>query len=175
MKTTEWREHDNGKYRTRVTYGWRVIGGQEPYFSMMSDTQRRTLRGWSEDSCGSISREALEIFPELACAAKWDLTFAHTGPMHYAANAVHWAQQIAGVSKWERRSYDPNPIDAFDSTVVLLEGEARPALFSPTMSSASHIEQSVLAWCDERFPRLMARMKADLAQIGVEVPPCDKP
>lgn len=185
MKKTEWRHHSEGRtnLRTRIEYGMHKIGEQEPYFSATHETQEVFANGRTRDYSFGASLDT-ELFPELQRAVRWHLFFYPSGPMHYVANAIYWAEQIAGVSEWPRRDYDPDPTEAFDHTVVFgaLEGDARPSLDpfpDDDMGDAdpktyrdhkrAHVRRVVTEWCEARLPKLLDAFRADMERIGVSL------
>jgi hypothetical protein len=197
MKQTEWKVIEDGKRRIRAEYGLRAIGNQAPYFAITAEIERASHGRWREDSCGCLHAEVAEHFPELAPLIRWHLCTPGTGPMHYLENAVYWWELAVGVSKWERRPYDPDPCKAFASHVVLgaVEGEGPSAwaengngrlqLVVTTIDGRQVLPadanrgtpeyhgsdvELVRWWLRSRLPDLDAAMRRDLAAAGVEVP-----
>ena len=154
MRQTPWieyREHGH-TYRIRAEYGWHQIGTQEPYWSATGTIERLTGRGWRDDAGGMIHEEIAAHFPALAPTLKWHGSFVRSGPMHYVANARYWLEQHYGVSRWSRRSYDPDPLEAFKRVVVFGAVASDQAI--PTLDALD-------AWCAERLPALIAAMTAE--------------
>lgn len=157
MKTTPWVEYreDGRTYRIRAEYGWHRIGTQEPYWSVTGTIQRRNGHGWAEDAGGMLHEEIAQHFPFLAPSLKWHLSGQRSGPMHYVANARYWLEQINGIFRFERKTYDPDPVAAFKSTVVFgaVAGDAIPAL------------EDLDTWCAARLPALLATMTAETEEV----------
>jgi hypothetical protein len=160
MKRTPWKEYreDGRTYRIRAEYGWHRIGTQEPYWSVTGTIERRTGRGWADDAGGCLHEEIAQHFPRLAPTIKWHLAFQTAGPLHYVANARHWLEQVNGIFRFERRSYDPDPVAAFKSTVVF---GAIPGDEIPTLDGLE-------AWCAGRLPALVATMTAETNAVLLE-------
>lgn len=158
MITTPWKEYrEHGhRYRIRVEYGWHVIGTQDPYWSITGTIERMSGTGWRDDAAGCLHDDIAEHFPHLAPTIRWHLSFQSSGPLHYVANARYWLEQHYGVSRWERRSYDPNPLEAFKRTVVF--GAVESDLEVPTLENLD-------AWCADRLPALLDAMRHDIGSV----------
>lgn len=81
-----------------------TIGKQKPYFS--------ATFGGCADHEGLVAH-----FPELEFMVKWHLCTDGI-PTHYVANSIYWYQTYKGVSQWESRFYDPDPLQAFYNACV---------------------------------------------------------
>lgn len=171
---TEWRRipGDTGSHvqELQADYGWSNLGTQEPYWSVTAVMRERPKRGgrWVDRCFGCQHDSVQATFPELTPTLRWHLAGKASGPMHYYENAVYWAEFIAGCSEFERRPCDPDPTEAFKRTVILLDSEAMPAIpteWDPDTSQTAQreaVRKLVIAWCEERFERLMEAMRADL-------------
>jgi hypothetical protein len=69
------------------------------------------------NSCGCLHDDIRKMAPHLAPLIRWHLVAVGEGPMHYVANAIYWMEKVHGISQWEQKSYDPDPMAAFKSTV----------------------------------------------------------
>lgn len=92
---------------------------QAPYLSVTAQVDERTRHGW-RDYCrgGCLHDEVALHFPHLAPLVRWHLTTADGEPTHYVANGVHHAEVAAGLGRYGRRPGDPDPVEAFKSTVA---------------------------------------------------------
>jgi len=118
-RITVWKryETDHGSERIRCRFGLHKIGEQDPYFSLTAEIQ--SLRGsrWIDQAFGILETEIKRYFPELRKYLRWHLTGIGS-PLHYEANGIYFWEQYHGISKWERRSYDPDPLEALYSTII---------------------------------------------------------
>lgn len=168
MKSTQWKEFvENGhRYRILVTYGldygFAARHNQKPYFSITADIEEKDSRRpghWRESSAGMQHDAIAKHFPELRPYLKWHLV--STGePTHYLANAKYFWEQAMGVSKWERRAHDPDPSEAFKSTIVFggIPGETMP-----TLNHWPEVER----WLKGRLPALMGTFAANMDELEV--------
>jgi hypothetical protein len=163
--TTPWKEYreDGRRQRIQAQYGWNQgwnqTGEEEPYWSVTGTIERFTGYGWREDSGGMLHGEIAQHFPFLKPGLKWHLSSQQSGPIHYVANARYWLEQVNGIFKFERHSYDPDPLAAFKSTVVFGAVESDAEI--PTLDTLD-------AWCAARLPALLAKMKEETdAVLGV--------
>lgn len=159
--------------------------GQDPYLSC-TYTEFEAIRGkaYNDVGGGALSTEfcAHQGMPELVPLVRWHLCSLERGPMHYVANAVYFAQAAAGVSQFERKSYDPDPTEAFKRVVVFgaVEGDILPPLNpfpcedtgdldaqSLKLATRAYIEGAVTSWCQMRLPALMSQFESDLRKFGM--------
>lgn len=169
MIETDWRRFKEGgrDYRIKARYGmdydFARRNDQDPHFSVTGSIDE--LRGgrWREDSGGMLHEDIARHFPQLEPYLKWHLVAWPEGPMHYLANAQYWWEKMAGVSKWPPQPGEPDPAEAFASTVVwgaLPDGEGVP----PT---GPDDWPRVEAWLRDRLPALMELFRADMEALGV--------
>lgn len=141
--------------------GFQKLGVQEPYFHVLAGEYDRRERGYA---CCANHKLFAEKFPEFAHLAKWHLVSIRSGPMHYEANAIYWSEKARGVSKWDKSPGEPDPVEAFKSTVVfgaalghdtasLDAGPMHPWLFEP---------EALKAWLEIRKPMLMAKFHEEI-------------
>lgn len=165
MKETPWKLFDGGRQRIRAKYGLDYEFGrrnnQAPHFSVTCDIEQKRGNGrWDESGGGAAHDMIAKYFPNLAPYIQWHLVALGEGPMHYLANAKYFWEQVMGVSKFERRSYDPDPTEAFKHTIVFggIPGETMP-----TLNHWSEVER----WLVDRLPKIMGRFTADMKTLGV--------
>lgn len=166
---------------------------QLPHFSVTGTVERQNRRP-NEDiiAGGCLHDEIRKHFPELAGLIRWHLCDDDGVPMHHEANAAFWAQTAAGCSEWERRPYDPDPVETFKSTVVFgaVDGDTMPNLTvpdsvvdeaDPRMLSVRErgtigwrkivsrgLVTDVYAWCRARLPALKAAFARDITAAGLD-------
>lgn len=171
MKTTPWKEYTEAgrHYRIRATYGVDYEFGrrnnQQPYFSLTGEIEQQDDRRpnhWRDYSCGQIHGEIARRFPELAPYVKWHLVSLGE-PMHYIANGKYWWKKAMGVVEpgdYPDAPGSPNPIDAFQKTIVFggIPGETMPTL---------HRWEEAERWLRDRLPKLMGRFAADMKALKV--------
>lgn len=165
---TDWKRFKEGgrHYRIRAKYGmdydFAERNKQDPHFSVTGEIDE--LRGgrWKEDSGGALHDDVARHFPELEPYIKWHLVAWPSGPMHYLGNAKYWWEKMAGISKWPAQPGEPDPAEAFASTVVL--GALPDDLMPPTHPEAW---PEVEAWLKDRLPTLMEAFRADMEALGV--------
>lgn len=147
--------------RMRVEYGMVKLGDQEPYFSITADTQTRHPRGgvWHECSGGCLHDEIKEHFPELAHLITWHLVSQGGVPMHYLANGRYWLEKVFGVSEWKDGPVEPDPLEAFSSTVCL--GALGPTDVPPIAL------EDYQDWAEKRLPGLRTRFLEAMEKAGV--------
>lgn len=147
-----------------ATFGFDKIGSQSAHFSVTGEVRRKGAKDC--DMCGCIHDEIARHFPELRGLIKWHLCSVTDGPMHYLANAQYWWELATGESRWakDRKPYDPDPMQAFRSTVVYgaLADDAAMAL-DPKSGSWP----TVAAWLTARLPALMAQFRVEMDAAGV--------
>ena len=125
MYTTAWREYTSGgrRERIRAKYGideeFARRNNQAPYFSITVDIEERRGTLWYDAGGGADHRAVARHFPELKPYLKWHLFSVGEGPMHYLANAKYWWEKMVGVSRWPKSAGEPDPMEAFASTIVL--------------------------------------------------------
>ncbi len=166
IKTTPWVEYDEDgrRYRTRARYGldydFARKNSQAPYFSAQQDTEILRGRRWQDESGGVLGGPQLRHFPELRPYVHWHLTSTEQ-PLHYLANAKYWWQMGQGKGEFKRRPYDPDPIEAFKSTIVFgaVEGDELPPLNAEW--------KDVEPWLAARLPILQANFERDMKKLGV--------
>ena len=168
MDTWTWKrtaERRDGDEIVIVTFGEHAIGEQAPYFSVTAETYDRHARrheprivrdgrSYWLGGCGCQHDTVRRVFPELAPFLDWHLSFAD-GPMHYEANALYWADHVAGRVK--PSEYDPKDRDyaaIFRERVCLADGETAPDFAD---------RDATAAWLRARLPRLVERRAAAMA------------
>lgn len=160
---------DHGRtYRIIATYGldygFARQNNQAPHFSITCQIDEKTKNGrWREEGGGADHKSIVKHFPELEPLIKWHLT-GTDGPMHYIENARYFWEQYTGVSKWERRPYDPDPLEAFKRLTVwgVVPSDESVSLF---VQSAMHYE--VESYLVDRLPALLASFEADMRENQV--------
>ncbi len=174
MKKTPWKLISPSE-RMRVTYGFdREFARkyvQAPYFSITAETERKNERGrWVEDSGGCMHDEVAKHFPELESLIKWHLMAEPGLPTHYVANAIYWAEFVAGVSEYPRNSYDPDPLEAFKSTVVFgaVASDQLPEfeVEGEEIEARRTLKDSITRWCEARLPALQAAFNRAMEEVG---------
>lgn len=169
MITTAWKliliAGDRYRYRIRATYGMHYLSGNSaPYFSITATQERAGRRGgrWCDDACGCMHDAIAQHFPHLVPLIRWHLADQTGVPMHYAANAAYWFGKIGSPKE---RGYDPDPLGAFQSTVIFgaVEGDTMPASLD-----------EVPAWCAARLPALREAFARDMAAAGVAMIPASE-
>jgi len=168
MMETEWLRFTEGgqAYRIKARYGmdydFARRHNQDPSFSVTGSIDELRRTRWVDYSGGAIHDDIARRFPRLEPYLKWHLVAWPSGPMHYLANAQYWWEKMAGVSKWPPQPGEPDPAEAFASTVVLgaLPGDAMP----PADPGAW---PQVEAWLKDRLPPLMEAFRADMEDLGV--------
>lgn len=144
--------------------------GQGPYFSATHEEWEPNKKRIDSNlrSCGAGAERVLQEVnrPDLMPLVRWHLCSLDGGPMHYVANAVYWAEKVAGCSPWPAKSYDPEPLATFKSHVVFgaVEGDEMPELAGLNREGVKNV---VTEWCHGRFPALMEAFRADLTKFGV--------
>lgn len=171
IRTTEWKVYDGGRQRIRASYGLHVIGNQAAYVTVTGEIEERWRGKWRESCGGMLHREVVKHFPELAPLIPFHLS-SEDGPMHYVANAIYWAEKIAGCSPFKAESYEPVPEDAFRETVGfgVVEGDTMPTLKPDPVCvvqvfGRDHVKDVVTAWCLARLPDWQAARKQALATV----------
>jgi len=162
--TREYTE-DGHAYEATVHAGLTKLGQQTPYISVTVDVYRRVRGRLVEDSFGCQHDLAVKLFPEVAGLiplhlVAWDGEVAT--PLHYKANARYWLEMATGQSKWTRRPYDPDPIEAFQSTVVW---GAAPE-FDTEVPDLAELDE----WLDARQAHISAKVAESLNTLGIETP-----
>lgn len=169
--TTHWKLIDGGKRRIRAEYGTQAYSGQDPYITVTGEIQRRPSgRGrWMEDSFGCLHDDIAKHWPQLRelirfhlCAVRPDGSIE---PMHYVANAVYWADIVAGIRS--NTDYGPDPLKAFQSTVCADKAEALPDLHPIEDEDAEAYRFRVAMWCESRREALRAQVAAALDEFGL--------
>ena len=160
---------DHGRtYRITATYGidydFARQNNQSPYFSLTCMIEEKLRNGrWRDEGGGADHKAIIKHFPEFEPLVKWHLTGTE-GPMHYVANARYWWDQWKGYSKWERRPYDPDPLEAFKNTVVWGAVPTDDEQFNLHEHELWNVFESYLV---DRLPSLLASFEADMREIGV--------
>lgn len=167
---------DHGRtYRMTVTYGldyeFALKNNQAPYFSLTSMIEEKLRNGrWRDEGGGANHEEIIKRFPELVPLVKWHLTGTN-GPMHYIENARYFWEQWQGISKWERRPYDPDPLEALKRTILwgAVLGDESVELDNFSMLFGSHLneESQGQGYLWDRLPALLASFEADMREISV--------
>lgn len=134
--------------------------------SIMYEGKRYTMH-----SCGQVREPVLAAFPKLAPFVRWHLA-SLDGPMHYVENAIYWLELAYGVSRWERRAGDPDPMACFKRTVAFgaLPGDEMPMItLADEEAGAISVEEQraqlgtvVRAWCAARREPMLAAFRADM-------------
>lgn len=161
-----------------------IGGNQEPYLSITATGYRRQRLPGEErirfngatyysDRRGCLHSEIAEVFPELTGFLRWHLA-GPSGPMHYVANAIYWAELAYGCSRWERR--DSDPIDTLKRHVVFgaVEGDTMPAVVTTDDDGSpmdakemrSLVGRVVTEWCHARAEALAMAFKRDLEALA---------
>lgn len=154
--------------RVRAKFGMHRIGEQEPYFSLTCDTEEKRGNRWIESGGGAAHELIVKHFPELSHVTRWHLCMFYSGPMHYIENAVYWWQKVVGRSKWEANSYDPNPLQAFKSTIVagaIPDDDETIAFMTLTKATDNQIR----SWLMKRRPELILTFLNAMSSVGIEV------
>lgn len=165
-KQTAWKEFREGgeRFRIRASYGidedFARRNNQDPHFSVTGEIERYNGLRWKDYASGMIHEEIAKHFPELSDYLKWHLV-STVEPMHYIANAKYWWEMATGTGEWKRRPEDPDPVQAFKSTIIFdgIQGEKIPPL------SMSWFDVEV--WLRGRLPYLMENFRADMKELGV--------
>lgn len=173
MKTTEWREYDEGgrRHRARVMYGidgaFAVRHNQAPHFSMICEVEVQIgsqewlyTRGGRDDVI--ISRH----FPDLAPLQRWQLCALGEGPLHYLANALFWLDRAAERIPRGTSSIDKQAIDLFRETIIYGELPVDGA-WDLSRDPKTLDREAVRAWLEARLPALLERFEADMRAAGV--------
>lgn len=168
FKTKSKTYTDHGRvYRITVTYGidyeFARQHNQAPYFSLTCRIDEKLRNGrWRDEGGGADHKAIAEHFPELAPLVKWHLTGTE-GPLHYPANPKYWWEMLKGVSRWERRPYDPDPLEAFKHNAVW-----------GVVPTDEHFEllaiedwETVEMYLMDRLPVLLASFEADMRELSV--------
>lgn len=99
--------------RFTVEYGLHYLKGNSgPYIFVTAELSRP---GGRVEACGKMHGDVLAVWPDLKPLTDLHLSYPGSGPMHYVADAVYWWEKAVGISKWEQRSYDPDPTETFRS------------------------------------------------------------
>ena len=159
---------DHGRtYRIICTYGidteFAARNNQAPYFSITCQIDEKTKNGrWRDEGGGADHKAIAAHFPELEPLIKWHLT-ATDGPTHYMANARYFWEQWRGISKWERRPYDPDPLEVFKRLTIW-----------GIVPTDEHFElhaindwETMEMYLVDRLPALLASFEADMREISV--------
>lgn len=146
----------NGTGGVECALGFTKIGDQAPHFHALAGAWSPMDRDYI--TCANHALLA-KRFPEHAHLAKWHLCAIDSGPMHYEANAIFWAEIAQG--KRERKPGDPDPIVAFKHTVVwgALEGETDDAMLRHILTCDADFIRTFLA---ARLPALMKKFHAEI-------------
>ena len=182
--TTQLREID-ATTAVQATVRYESLAGQAPYFSVtctiygshkVLGEKMVTHAGKRWWPCGGgFSPESIApVFPELVPFLRWHLCSAEA-PMHYAANAVFWAQVANGVAEYTTDRDTPQAaLASFKSTVIFgaVEGDDLPycvAFPSAQVAVRNHraaIRAQVEIWCARRLPALQEAFARDLAAVA---------
>jgi hypothetical protein len=163
MIVTPWKEFREGAtaYRIQAKYGmdydFAKRNNQAPYFSITASIDRKSGSRWVEDSGGMLHDQIAEHFPDLEPLLKWHL-MGPEGPLHYIANAKYWWDHYTGKSQYDLKSYDPDPEEAFERTVICDQSEVPPK---------STPWSDVKAWLEERLEGLVEEFEDEMDSIGV--------
>ena len=164
-KSKEYSDHGR-KFRIIATYGidyeFARQHNQAPYFSITCQIDSKTTRGWRESGGGADHKAIVKHFPELAPLVKWHLAGSE-GPMHYPANPKYWWEQWKGISRWERRPYDPDPLEAFKNVAVWGVVPTDEHFNLHEIADWATVESYLM----DRLPALLASFEADMREIGV--------
>lgn len=165
IRTTEWKVYDGGRQRIRAEYGLHVIGPQAAYVTVTGEIYDNFLGRWRESRGGMLHTEVVKHFPELAPLIPFHLS-SEDGPMHYVANAIYWAEKIAGCSPFKRETYEPAPEDGFRHAVGfgLVEGDTMPLLEGQGFGR-DHVKDVITAWCMARLEDWQEARKQALAKV----------
>jgi hypothetical protein len=161
---------DHGRtYRIIATYGldyeFATRNNQAPYFSLTCKIEEKLKNGrWRNEGGGADHKSIAKHFPELEPLIKWHLT-GPEGPMHYIENAKYWWEQWKGISRWERRPSDPDPLEAFKRTVVW--GAAIPIDGESLLTQYAQTWEMMEDYLNDRLPVLLATFEADMREMGV--------
>lgn len=182
-RTLDTNTPNGGRAIITVDFGMIYIKGNSlPYFSVTGEVRKlkadgtpyRGERGVLKS--GAIVNEVRQHFNrELARATRWHLCGQHGQPMHYIANAVYWRDMLLG--KYEMRAWDPDPIEAFASHIVLGARDSERWLddLSPA-ERREEIKQLMVGqtqaeleeWLEMRSSELQTAFVSDMRAIGVE-------
>lgn len=186
MQTKTAKYHEHGSLMThRVTFGFHYLqGNRRPYFSITSDIRENGR----EYAGGCCHEEVAKHFPRLRPLIKWHCVDDDAHPMHYEANAAFWLEYFHGINKYERKSYDPDPLEAFKHTVVFgavdTDEATLPDLLAPIVAPDElqevlnpglalknkqlQLGLRVQQWCNARREKLLAAMKKDMEAFEVK-------
>lgn len=167
-KLIPWKEYRTGgaAYRIRAKYGFTHSQGQDPYWSVTGEIERKAGNGrWVEGSCGCLHKEVSKHFQELAPTIRWHLCATLSGPMHYEANGLYWWEHYIGARVMDKQNIrdHANGHDAaeayFKSTTIFgaLPDDAMP----PVTASNGEVRE----WMRNRLPRLMEAFRADINKL----------
>lgn len=148
----------NGTGGVKAVLGFTKIDEQEPYFHAMCGAWDSYDRAYTV--CADHKLLA-EKFPEYAGLARWHLCGLTSGPMHYEANAIYWSEKARGVSRWPASPGEPNPVEAFKSTVVW-GGAADDGTDADAIITALQEPDELTRWLAARKSALMAAFRADV-------------
>ncbi len=177
---TEWKEISPNE-RMRVNYGLHQIGEQEPYITVTAEIEEKRGNRWVDSSFGTMPKEIAKHFPEFKELMRWHLV-SPEAPMHYLANGQYWWEHILGTGKFELRSYDADPVEAFKSTIlygvlptdeeelVLPKGAGRGK--RPSEEPTLYGEEDVLdirPWLEQRLPRIQQDFRDVVEQYDLKV------
>lgn len=162
-RTRDFNEYGEAHTLT-VSFGMSYhLGNSAPHFSITSETRKKGRK--RIESCGCQHDTTEQVFPELAPLIRWHLTDQNGVPMHYIANGLYWFDCAAG--KYDRRSYDPDPLETFRSHVVLgrLDGDEKVSVEKLFKCSRDFVK----TWMQKRADALRTAFLADLEKFNVEL------
>lgn len=143
---------------------------------------------------GCCHEDIAKAFPKLAELIPWHLADDTGAPMHYAENARYWLQKHFGVFRlWKEKpgalaratagarempeprkvnSWDPDPLDAFMSTVNygILPSDIKMFPLTDDMDAEATLAK-LPAWLEYRLPFLREAMRQTMERHGIEYIP----
>lgn len=165
---TVWHEgkNRNNKVIYKVTARISSLGEQSPAFHVTYEESDNYSRRRNDlRACGSGGYEMIQRIKHLRdtahlahCEHFYHGFHTDRGQWHYAANGLYWYDVASG--KYEQRSYDPNPFDAFNNTIAygLLPMDSR---FHPF-----DMPREVLAkWLQARQSALLVAFRRDMEAL----------
>lgn len=168
----------------KVSYGFHVIGTQEPYFSITADITTPRSRRLSDIEVGGCLHEDIQrYFPELAELIPFHLSFVRDGkmiPSHYVANADYWCRLALGIKdRWSSSTQQP-PEEArkilsrhCQTEVIGDEEELGRRLMAYRAAHSNGCPDSAKLdfqkWLESRIPIMTEKMTAMMEKHGIKV------
>ena len=172
-----------------VTYGFDVNFGkrnnQSPHFAMTIEVIDPKSRRSDNFLSGGADHETIKrLWPNIGKYENWHLASLPGEPMHYIANALYWLELACGISEWEQKPHDPEPLQTFKNRINYDENsddvselESILAAYKDDWQSPltkkllrGSVKESATRWLKARAERMQERFIADMVELGVLVP-----